>query len=269
MIRKYFHDGITAILFLKIPSLFLGSLLLLSACNPPETAAPIVEISPTPTATSTPTPTVIWFPPTSTPTLIPTIQITPTQDYRPDLGKVILQDDFSDPGSWTLGKTSSGNIALGLNELTIAIAEPKAYDYSVRQEPIFNNFYMEITASPMLCQGEDQYGILIRMSSPGDFYRYSITCDGQVRLDRVVQGAASSPQPWMMTGSVPPGAPITARLGVWASDDEFRFFINDQFQFSVKDPLLQSGNIGLFARSMGETAVTVNFSDLIIRQIEQ
>jgi hypothetical protein len=47
-----------------------------------------------------------------------------------------------------------------------------------------------------------------------------------------------------------------------------RFFINDQYQFTVNDPLLPSGNIGVFARSIGETAVTVNFSDLIVRQIE-
>ena len=67
----------------------------------------------------------------------------------------------------------------------------------------------------------------------------------------------------------PSRASITARLGIWARGDEFRFFINDQHQFTVNDPLLVSGNIGVFARSMGETAVTVNFSDLIIRQIEQ
>jgi hypothetical protein len=249
--------------------MFIGCLILMSACQTSETQVPIIESTPSPTTTPTMTATVEWFPATSTPTIVPTFPITPTPDNRPDLGAVILQDDFSDPGSWTLGQTSSGNIALGLEELTIAIAEPKAYDYSVRQEPVFNNFYLEITASPMLCQGEDQYGILMRMSSPGDFYRYSLSCDGQVRLDRVVQGAASSPQPWMSSGSVPPGAPITARLGIWARGDEFRFFINDQYQFTVNDPLLQSGNIGLFARSMGENAVTVNFSDLIVRQIEQ
>jgi hypothetical protein len=247
----------------------VAGFIFISACQISPTEVPIIEPTSSPTSTPTVTATVDWFPATSTPTIVPTFPITPTLDYRPNLGAVILQDDFSNPGSWTLGHTSSGNIALGLNELTIAIAEPKAYDYSVRQEPVFNDFYLEITASPMLCQGEDQYGILIRMTSPGDFYRYSLSCDGQVRLDRVVQGAASSPQPWMSSGSVPPGAPITARLGIWAQGDQFRFFINDQFQFEIKDPLLRSGNIGLFARSMGETAVTVNFSELVVRQIEQ
>jgi hypothetical protein len=48
-----------------------------------------------------------------------------------------------------------------------------------------------------------------------------------------------------------------------------RFFINDQYQFSVSDPLFPSGAIGVFVRSAGETAVTVSFSDLDVYRIEQ
>ena len=46
-----------------------------------------------------------------------------------------------------------------------------------------------------------------------------------------------------------------------------RFFINDEYQFSVRDPLLASGRLGVFARSAGDTAVTVNFSNLVVREI--
>jgi hypothetical protein len=46
-----------------------------------------------------------------------------------------------------------------------------------------------------------------------------------------------------------------------------RFFINDEFQFSINDRILATGLIGVFARSGGETAVTVSFSDLVVYQI--
>jgi hypothetical protein len=88
-------------------------------------------------------------------------------------------------------------------------------------------------------------------------------------LDRIVGGTASSPQPWLLSGAVPPGAPSVSRLGVWALGKEMRFFINEHHQFTVEDPLVPGGNIGVFARSAGDTAVTVNFSDLVIRQINQ
>ena len=252
-----------------LPLLVILFQLTVSACAPAVTPEITLEATITPTLTATPTATIVWFPPTSTPTPFPTRVITPTQDHRPSLGEVLLTDDFSSPDSWLLGRTSSGSAALGKNELTIAISEPGAYVYSVRQTPVFSDFYVEITASPTLCRGQDEYGLLIRMSSPGDFYRFSLSCDGQVRLDRLVGGAASSPQPWTPSGSVPPGAPSSSRLGVWALGKEMRFFVNDEYQFTVNDPLLPSGNLGVFARSAGQLDVTVSFSDLIVYDINQ
>ena len=243
------------------------TLVLLNGCIQAPASQEPLPTEVTFTITPSPTATIEWFPPTSTPTIAPTNETTPTPEVVQEQGNIILKDDFSNPDYWLLGHTSSGNITLGLNELTIAISEPGAYDYSVRSEPILDNFYIEITTSPTLCQGEDQYGLLIRMSSPGNFYRYALSCDGRVRLDRIIQGMASSPQPWIQNNSMPPGAPLPARLGVRLQGKEMDFFINGQYQFSVNDPTIPSGNIGVFARSMGENAVTVNFSDLVVRQV--
>ena len=257
---KQFKHSIISGLFMVI---------LFSACGSTQTPQPFVEDTPTATITSSPTPTVEWFPATATPTMISTLLTTPTPVLNPNLGAIIFSDDFNKPDLWLLGSTSSGNISLGVNELTIAIAEHGAYEYSIRKEPLLGDYHIEITTSPTLCQGEDQYGLLLRMSSSGTFYRYALSCDGRVRLDRVIQGTATSPQPWIQNNSIPPGAPIPSRLSVLLHGEEMRFFINDQFQFIVTDPALQIGNIGVFARSLGDNAVTVNFSNLVVREIIQ
>jgi hypothetical protein len=255
---------------LRLFTLILGSLAIsTSACVPTPPPQTEVMITGTQTATSSPTPTVEWFPATVTPTIVPTIASTSTPEQILEQGEIIFSDDFSDPEQWSLGPTSSGNITLGINELTIAIAEPGAYEYSVRREPLLGDFHIEITASATLCQGEDQYGLLLRMSSPGNFYRYGLSCDGRVRLDRVIQDTATSPQPWIQNNSLPPGAPLPARMGVRLQGEEMLFYINDQYQFTVHDPSLQSGNIGVFARSLGDNAVTVNFSELVVRNTIQ
>jgi hypothetical protein len=186
---------------------------------------------------------------------------------RPGVGDLILQDDFNTSGFWLLGQSNIGTTAMGLNELSIAIVEPRAYLFSTRTEPAFGNFYAEITASPNLCAGLDEYGLLFRVQSIGDFYRYSISCDGQVRLDRLVGGTAGSPQPWLVSASVPRGAPSRSKLGIWAVGQELRFFINDEFQFAVSDSYHDRGIIGVFARSAGENAVSVSFSDLKVYQV--
>jgi hypothetical protein len=182
---------------------------------------------------------------------------------------VIFTDNFSDGEIWQLGRTDAGSVALGKDELTIAIHEPQAYLYTVRDQPVLGDFYAEITASPTLCREGDEYGMLFRVKSSSDFYRFSLTCDGRVRVDRVVGGAASSPQPWVFSGVVPPGAPSTSRLAVWAKGKEIRFFVNEYYQFTIDDPMLPSGSLGMFARSAGEMAMTVSFTDLVVREVEE
>jgi hypothetical protein len=249
--------------------IFLISIIGVTGCLPMDTSIPIPTETHPATQTPVPTATVIWFPPTATLTPFPTIQITPTPNLRPDLGEIILRDDFSSGVHWSLGQTTTSSVALGINELSIALSGPRVYAYTMRDEPVLGDFYVEITASPTLCQGNDEYGLLLRMTSPADFYRYSLSCNGKIRLDRLVAGQASSPQPWMQSGTVPPGAPSISRLAAWIYGKEMRFFVNDTYQFTVKDPLLASGNIGVFARSAGENAVTVSFSELLVRKISK
>ncbi len=245
---------------------FLGGLAgLLGACLP--VSAPPPQPSKTPTVTPTATVTIQWFPPTPTRTPVPTINHTPTAELRPGIGPDLLVDDFSDPSHWVTGNVGSGTIALASNEISLALTQPKGYLYSFRDEPILGDFYAEITASSSLCANLDEYGLLLRYNSPWDFYRFSLSCNGQTRLDKLVGGAASSPQPWLASASVPSAAPSISRLGVWASGDELRFFINGEFQFGLSDRGLSQGLIGVFVRSGGENAVTVSFSDLAISQI--
>jgi hypothetical protein len=242
--------------------ILLGSLCCACSATPTALATPTATNPPPPALTMTPT--TVWFPPTATPTSFPTPIVTPTVDMRPTTGKVLLQDDFSDPSAWTLSETESGSTAVSINELTIAIGETNAYLFSTREQPTFTDFYLEITAATSLCRELDEYGVLFRVSSSQDYFRFSLSCNGQVRLDRVIAGQASSPQPWILSGAVPPGAPATSRLGVSAVGSELSFFVNGEYQFSVHDPSLPSGSIGVFARSTNNKAVTVNFSDLIV-----
>jgi hypothetical protein len=178
------------------------------------------------------------------------------------------ENDFSTGEDWLLGERPEGSAALGVDEITLAIIRPGGYIFSFRNQPTFDDFYLEITASPNLCTGLDEYGLLLRYNSPSDFYRFSLSCNGQTRLDRIVGGGASSPQTWMPSTSVPSAAPSSSRLGVWFVGREMRFFINDEFQFAVTDRMLPRGMIGVFARSAGETAVTVSFSDLVVTSVQ-
>ena len=238
----------------------------LSACLPATTPLPPLPTSTKLPPTSTATATTVWFPPTATYTPFPTPVITPTVDVRPELGNLLITDDFTNPDNWTLGRANQMSAALGKNELSLAISQPGGYLYTLYRQAVPNNFYLEVTASPSLCKDKDEYGLLLRVSPSLEFYRFSLSCDGEVRLDKYFKQIASSPKPWTLSGAVPPGAPSMSLIGVQAQGKTLQFFVNGQFQFSVQDPSLIGGSLGFFARSANDNAVTVSFSNLKIYQ---
>lgn len=251
--------------------LWILSSLVASSCTSLSTPLPLHPTAtftpPAPTATSTATP--VWFPPTATltPLPAPTSALTPTLDVRPDYGGLIFTDDFEKAELWALGRSPVGSIALGKSELSLTPLQPRGYLYSLRSETVLSDFYLEITAAPSICRGADEYGLLIRAVSNQDFFRFGLTCRGEARLDRLVRGEASSPQPPTLSGAVPPGAPSISRLAVWASGKDIRFYVNGQYQFSVRDSLLLSGGMGVYARSVSGEAVTINFSQLSVYSV--
>ncbi|MBN2147085.1 MAG: hypothetical protein JW726_06835 [Anaerolineales bacterium] len=242
-------------------------LVLLAACTRAATPAPLPSLTPAP-LTPTFTPTIVWFPPTATFTPFPTpLPPEPTPDLRPGIGDILLRDDFTDPATWTAITEAGGSVAFGKAELTIATEGGEMYLFGIREQPDFGDYYLEITASVSFCSEKDEYGLLLRVSPELEAYRFSLSCDGYVRMDRLYRGQASSPIPWTLSGAVAAGAPNRARLSVWAVGPEMRFFVNDIYQFTVRDPLLISGGVGVFARSANDMPLTVNFTDLVIYEI--
>jgi hypothetical protein len=89
-----------------------------------------------------------------------------------------------------------------------------------------------------------------------------------VRADRISVDTRQPLQEPLASGDAPPGAPGEVRIGIWASGDEMRLFLNDRFQFSISDANYLSGSLGVFAQSAGDTPVTVTFSELVVRDVK-
>ena len=213
------------------------------------------------------TATIVWFPPTGTPTPAPSAAPTATPVELPGVTDVLFSDDFSDPSHWQISSSDQGAAIIEGNRLTLAVRAPNATVITFRDEPLLGNFYAEVTASTALCAGKDDYGVLFRTASGNDYYRYALSCDGTERVDRVRSGQTSFMQPAVPSGDAPPGSPGEVRIGVWAVDNEFRFFLNGRYQFTVYDPLFKTGTLGFFAGAGGDNAVSISFSDLVVSQV--
>lgn len=244
----------------------LAMTLTLGACLPSVSIPSTATLPPSPSDTPPPTGTIIWFPPSATPTLRDFPTLSPTPELKPGLGSVILEDDFSDDSAWDTAVSDQGTAAISRERLTLA-AQPGIYLVSMNREVNLEDFYAEITAHPSLCRGEDSYGIIIRAQG-NSFYRFTLTCNSMISMERIQNSVRLLMVAPLLSGDAPPGAPGEVRIGIWANGSEMRFFLNGRFQFSITDPSSPSGAFGVFARGAGDTPVSVIFSDLIVYDVD-
>ena len=247
-------------------SMVLGSLLLVSsACA----ALPENVVTEPPPATFTPVPptaTIDWFPATETPTPQYVATRAPTPERKPGVGKLLLTDNFTSGDPWNPGASEDASVEVGLGRLTIA-AQPGVNAFRIRTGPVLTAFYAEMTARPSLCRGRDEYGMLFRAPNNVAYYTFTLSCDGTARVDRVRSGRLYTLKAPIASADVPQGAPGVVRMGVWASGSDLRFFLNGRYQFGISDPTLKSGAVGAFARSTGQTPVTITFSELAVYSV--
>jgi hypothetical protein len=247
-----------------IPSLLSLGLLLLSACLPLDSTPPTG--TPLPTDTAPPTSTIVWFPPSATPTLLAFPTYTATPEMSPGIGALALSDDFSDDTVWDTAASSQGSAAISRNRLSLAV-QPGVYLASLRRDGTLGDFYAEITARLSLCRGDDSYGLIIRAAGTY-FYRIVLSCNRMVHVEKINSGVRLVIQEPVASGDAPQGAPGEVRIGIWAAGSEMRLFLNERFQFSIIDKTFPSGAFGVFVRSAGDTPVSVTFSDLTVYDVD-
>ncbi len=258
-------------------SLLIGILALGACASPKSNADSLTPGLPTAiasldTAEASPIPsaTIVWFPATVTATPFLPPAAAPSLEAQPGRGAQSLLDDFSDPQAWQAAKTESdgGNsIIVNRNRLTASINVSPAYTFSLRKGPILSDFYTEVTVSVNRCTPGDSYGMLFRAAGNADAYRYTLGCNGQVRVERLQANKIIPIQNWLPSGDAPFAAPGKVTLGVWAAGVELRFFLNEHYQFNVIDPVFHSGALGLFANSVNPEGMNISFSNLTVQDV--
>jgi hypothetical protein len=237
---------------------------LLTSCTTLDAFNAAAPIPVTLTETALPTATIVWFPPSPSPQAYSTYA--PTPEMRPGLSTILLNDNFSDPFLWDTAISDQASADIQNNRLTLAVQSDVTMT-SLRHELIIDDYYAEITARPNVCRGDDSYGILVRANG-GTYYRFALSCNGTVLLDRLSNGTKLNMLKPLPSGDVPPGAPGEVRIGIWAVGPDMRLFLNGRYQFSIIDKSYPIGTIGVFVKSAGETPTIVSFSDFMIREVD-
>lgn len=252
--------------FPNVANSLITIILLLTLCSCVNLRTPVasnLELTP-PTASPTFSfPTLI---PSSTPTSEPISTSDPSKLL--EIGETIYREDFDSDQEWNLRVTDRGGSSIYDGRLNLAVHQPNAFFFIRTPAPEQDDFYFEVSVRSEVCEEGDEFGMMYRLGTFYDHYRFALTCEGLARVSRINNEEEIVLVPSTQTYAVYPGLRVDNRLAVWASGSQFHFLINNQDVFLVQDNELKSGGFGLFIRSRRSQQTTVSFDYLLLREIQ-
>lgn len=209
-------------------------------------------------ATSVPVPTATDAFPTfaASATVPPAPSETAAPSLNHQLGPLVFTAEFAPDAGWSLGSDPAGGASLSGETLVLAVSLPNASRSVIAPAPPESDFLLEASVRAGLCSGADEIGVLFRVSPQGDHYRFTLDCQGGVRVTRVLGAGAVLLAGPADAPSAIPGSPAENRLAVLARGEDFTLFVNGQEVLQARDPFLASGRFGFFVRSASQGQTT-------------
>lgn len=176
-------------------------------------------------------------------------------------------ETFDNPGNWSSGDDTytEGQVTDGVYDLLI-----KGDDVS-RWASAGENFadgIYEVEATQIDGPLDNGYGMLFRADTEnGNFYLFKVSGDGYVWIGRYRDEAEEQAiigDHWFASPAVNQGLNQSNRLRVQAESGNMIFFVNDQEVGRVTDNNYASGDIGLFAQTLGFPGVHVQFDNFTV-----
>ncbi len=205
--------------------------------------------------------------PTATATLTVTATA-PATDPSLTLGSPGFSDTFSNGVSFGLANSyqDDGMIIKVDNGAmvfkSLAVNAGKRWRLTSRNP---QNLYLEGTFRTEACAGADQYGLVFRAPTYGDGigYYFGVSCSGQYYFLRWDNGGSNTLVSWTPETRIMAGSNQVNRLGVMATGDTFRLYINGYLVKELTDNgIAEKGYIGAFASAFEEPGFTVLLEEI-------
>ena len=186
----------------------------------------------------------------------------------PGASKTLFHDEFVQgfTGNWQLESDELGSTAIVPEQLLIELNAPNLIQYTTLSEPTFSDFILEVEAGLNNGSLASTYGVLFRMQSPEEFYRFAITGDGMYLLERHdLNGAAVIfTEDWRGTAAINKGHGLRNILRVEADGPRIAIYVNDTLLEEVTDSSYRSGNIALSAGTFDGAGTQVSFDNVSV-----
>ncbi len=183
-------------------------------------------------------------------------------------GEDVFHDEFNpgQTGHWLIEGDDIGRAAVIGEQLLIEIDAPQILHYSTLDEPTFSDFILQVEVTQIAGDLESSSGIIFRMQSPEQFYRFDITSNGLFIVERRNAGGSWTRfiEDWTESTAIIQGLNNTNRLKVKAIGSNLTFYINDSMVLQASDSSYPTGKIALNAGTFGMTGLQVAFDNVVV-----
>jgi hypothetical protein len=185
-------------------------------------------------------------------------------------GGVLFQDGFvaGQTGDWYTERDDKGQTYVDNESLIVALTEPGMAQYAALQNPLFDDFVLELDAVQLEGSLNSSYGVLFRLQNQDAFYRFEITGTGLFVVEK--QTAAGQWQRftngWQESAAIVKGIGRVNRLKVSAVGTSLTFFINGQQVATFVDGSFPAGKTAVSASTFAQGGLVVAFDNVVVRR---
>jgi hypothetical protein len=184
--------------------------------------------------------------------------------------RVLLVEEFSvgNTSNWQTEADDLGMTAVLSERMLIEISAHNTIQYTTLEDQTFGNFVMEVEATQLAGSLESSFGVLFRMQSPDQFYRFDITGDGHYTVERRNADGTWTRfvEDWPLADSLKQGYNVTNLLRVLADGPTIAVYANGELLHQLSDTAYTEGGIALSGGTFGQAGLSVSFDNLVIQR---
>lgn len=235
--------------------------------TPQPTSMPTTAIAntATPLASATPEPSATCCTPSPEP------QGTATPDPNLGVGDSLYEDNFDGQSGWNWSPPPDGIVVWNIesNQLNAVMQTNFGARWNIRPDFSAGDQQIRVTAKTNLCYERDEYGLMFRGNELGtSAYVFKLNCGGGARVELIQDFQHSPLTEWTTNSAIVAGAPAENTLMVWMAQDQFHFYVNDNYIFSLKNSTFAEGVYGFYLRDRTNGGESISFSQLVAKEVK-
>jgi hypothetical protein len=185
-------------------------------------------------------------------------------------GGALLEDNFSDSGSWGTGTDADSSVEYANEMLNFVVNKDLYFVWSTPNGEDYENIHMEVTASNNSTDPAGAFGIICNLAITNTSYYFAVTGAGEYAIGRYTltgDTLLTNDGQWGTSSLIAADAP-SYRIGADCGNNTLTLYVDGQQIDSVSDSTYTSGNVGVFAWSGEElNGTNVSFDDFVLTKL--